>query len=316
LKREVRLTRKERRKIKLQQIKEKKHRKVRFFEKSSFWIIVAVAVIFVGLIGWFLWDQQTISFAETLKYPQLREKYIEQIVKKVGKPDYITVIEYGEPKELEKKYNYHFKPDDFMTAIHKIPPLTEYGKKEVPISICVFPPSFDKKFLKTEGDFISSLLHEYRHAEIFQKGEIEGKSGATIMFSAFLTEGGRFNKNLLDDVLELDAVKMELLRPISKEYHISREDRYLLYYTQIWDHSEEMNPEFIKFLKIEFFENWMLKHPDLIKEKQEGKEIWYFKHPRTAREYYLPEEIIRRFSLRQGSKPLVFILIELKKGNF
>lgn len=86
----------------------------------------------------------------------------------------------------------------------------------------------------------------------------------------------------------------------------SREGRYLLYYTQIWDHSGEINAEFINFLKIEFFESWMLKHPDLIKENRLGKEIWYFKNPRTAKEYYLPEEIIRRFSLKQGAKPLVF----------
>lgn len=220
MKREVRLTRKEKRKIKLQQIKEKKHRKVRFFEKPSFWIIVAVAVIFVGLIGWGVWANLDISFTDAVKDPQLRDKYIEKIVEEIGKPDYITVIEYGEPKELEKKYNCHFEPGDFMTAIHKMLPLTEYGKKEVPISICIFPLAFENKVMKTDEDFISSLLHEYCHAEIFQKGKIEGKSGSTIMFSAFLTEGGRFNKNLLDDVLELDAIKVELARPkISKEYH-------------------------------------------------------------------------------------------------
>jgi len=118
------------------------------------------------------------------------------------------------------------------------------------------------------------------------------------MFPSFLTTEGELNKDLLSDIMELDAMRMELSTQIgiSKEYRAQRLGWYTTYYLNIWDRSGRMAPEFVKELKIKFFKPWMVTSPYLFKKRVEGKEVWYFKHPKTGREYYLPEEIIERFS--------------------
>ena len=176
-------------------------------------------------------------------------------------------------------------------------PVDLLGKQTFPVRISILPFAFSGEIIKTEADFISSLSHEYFHAESVQKG----KTDSLEIFSSFLTADDQWNKDLFLDIDEMNAIKMELPQTkISQEYRANRLGRYLEYYPNIRSHSEGMKPEFIKILKIEFFEPWMLNSPYLFKEWQDGKEIWYFKHPQTGREYQLPEEIILRFQNGKG----------------
>lgn len=260
-----------------------------------------MVVIVGGLLGWSLLAQREVSFEEAVKKPQLRDSYIEKIVKEIGKPDYITVVNYADTQEelefLRKKHGYIPNPDDLMSAKSKNIQVDRLGKQPWLVRTSILPYAFSGKILKTEEDFISSLLHEYRHAEVIQ----EGKIGQVEMFPSFLTLTGEWNENLVLDIMELDAIRIELsTQGISKEYRANRTGRYLDHYINIWDHSGRMEPEFIERLKIEFFQSWIATTPFLFKEMRNGKEVWYLKHPETGRQYYLPEEIIARFKSGKG----------------
>ena len=287
--------------IRIERRKEKR-RKKGFPRKLPIGIAIAIFILLGGLVSWFLLTEKEVSFEEALKQPQLRESYIERIVEQVGKPDYVAVVNYvdtpEEVKSLIEEYNYIFNPDHLMAAHSPKIRADLLGKQSFPVRVSVFPFAFSGEIIKTETDFISCLLHEYFHAENAQKG----KTDSFEIFSSFLRIDGQWNKDLFLDVDEMNAIRMELATQtkISQEYRVNRMGRYLDYYTNIWNHSEGMEPEFIKTLKIEFFEPWIVNVPGFFKKWQDGKEIWYLKHPETGRVYYLPEEIIWRFQNGKG----------------
>lgn len=268
-------------------------------KQRIFVIALAVMVVIGSLVGWLLLNKGKTSFAEAIKNPELREEYVARIVEKVGQPDYVTLVNYDDtPEEIEflkKEYGYINQLSDLMTINAPKVLLDEVGKIVVPIRISVFPYAFSSKTITTEADFISCLLHEYRHSQVIQ----EGKFGEIKFYPSFLTIDQELNESLFKDVAEADALRIEIARTeISQEYRFDRMQCYMEYYTNIWSHAEKMNPDFIESLQIEFFERWMLNlsEANFVREKRDGKEIWYFKHPETGKAYYLPEEIIEKFT--------------------
>ncbi len=264
--------------------------------RGLYYLIFALVVVIVGsLLGWFLFFRGEVSFEEAMRKPELRDGYIEKIVKKVGeKPEYIYAVYYvdtqAEMEFLKKEYEVPVNPKATMASVGKM--------KTVDNRVAVFPYAFGGELIKTEEDFISNLLHEYRHVEVAYKGRI----GSIEIYSSFLTTEGKLNESLLEDIVELDASAMELTRQtnISQTYRSNLLVGYMEYYSDIWNHEKIMKPEFIKFLKIEFFRPWVLGSRDLVKERQGGKEVWYLKHPQTGKRYYLPEEVIRKFQNGKG----------------
>ena len=286
-------------------VKKQRVRKREKREKSRkfYFLIVALAIIIVGsLIGWILLAKGEVSFEEAIQKPELRDGYIEKIVAEIGKPDYVQEINYVDTPEefefLKRVHDYIQEPKTWM-ATHSMEelPIEQLGKQPLPVRISVFPAAFDEGVIGTENDFLSSLFHEYHHAEVLNRGKIN-----SIDFKEFLIIEGRFkgswNLSLIKEIMEVAAIREEIHSPIkiSFIYKSQRFNQYLEHYTNIWSYEEGMNPEFIKSLKIDLFENWTLERPELIKERQKGGEIWYLKHPETGREYYLPAEIVERFS--------------------
>jgi len=278
--------------------KEDRQKRIR---KLAFLIVAASIVTVSGLVGWLVLSQE-VSFEEAIAKPHLREDYIEKIVKKVGKPDYVREINYIDTLEefemLKRVLGYIPEPKTWMAILSLIEfHIEELGKRPLPVRILIFPEAFTGEILKTENDFISSLLHEYHHAQVLNQGKID-----SIDFRRFIIVEGTFkgcyNLALIKEIMELAAIREEIHSPlkISSGYKIQRFHQYLEHYTNIWSHEEGMNPEFIKFLKTEFFESWMLELPYLFKELDKTEEIWYFKSLITGEKFYLPEEIIRKFS--------------------
>jgi len=98
-------------------------------------------------------------------------------VEKIGKPEYIILVNYEDtPEEMEllrKEYGYIPDPDDLMRINTPEIPLDQLGKRAILVRVSIFPYAFSGEILKTEEDFISSLQHEYRHAEVIQKGKFD-----------------------------------------------------------------------------------------------------------------------------------------------
>lgn len=284
----------------------KERRKGVWWRKFLVLSLAAIAIISGGLISWLLLTEKEISFEVAIKNPQLREVYIEKIVKKVGKPNSVKEIIYVDTQEerefLEKEHGIICHPKGAMVAAGKI-----FGTEHV---VAIFPYAFSGELFKKEEDFISNLLHEFRHTEVFSRGKVRG-----IPVSSFLTINGELNKKLFQDIFELDAYGMELERQadISSVYQNDLISGYIMYYTDIWNHEKTMEPEFIRFLKIQFFQPWMLKLPILRKEKVNGKEIWYLRL--KTDKYYLPEEIIWRFQIGKGQPCHLFLTFLMRKLN-
>lgn len=270
-------------------MKKKTKRKGKHFPRLPLIIGAVIAIlILAGFTSWFLTKE--VSFEKAMRKPDLRDSYIEKIVKEIGKPEYVNYIYYADTQEemefLEKDYKFVFNPKGAMISFGEIETADNY--------IAVFPYAFSGELLKNEEDFISIFLHEYRHAKIAHEGKID-----SIEISFFITLDGKLNELLLEDIAELDAMRMELTNQhlkISSNYRDDLLFGYLINYTNIWDHMKNMEPKFVEFLKIEFFEPWFLESPYLVKEKQ----AWYFKNQKTGREYYLPKEIINKYN--QNSK--------------
>lgn len=284
--------------------KRRKERKKKGFWRQKLLVIFLAAMVVIagGLVSWFLLAEKEISFEDAMKKPELRDAYIQKVVAEIGKPEYVVKINYEDtPEELEflkRVHDYIPDPIDLMTT-HPAQevPVTQLGKRVVPVRISILPYAFSGETLKTGNDFISSLLHEYHHARMLNQEKID-----SIDYQKFLIiEGefrGSYNLPLINVMFELTAIREELSSQleISNSYRAQRLSFYLTRYRWIWDYEEGMDLEFIKSLKIEFFEEWMLGVLSLFKEWRNGKEVWYFKHPETGREYYLPEEIVERFS--------------------
>ena len=66
-------------------------------------MIVGAVIIIIGcLAGWFLFAKEEIDFERAMRDPAIREIYIARIVEKIGKPEYITLVNYEDtPEEME-----------------------------------------------------------------------------------------------------------------------------------------------------------------------------------------------------------------------
>lgn len=264
-------------------------------------VIAGILITVIVAAGYLVGCVREVSFEEAVKKPEVRDNYITKIVKKIGKPDYVVEINYVDtPEEFDFLKRFHGFTPEPMTLMVTNPtkeiPIGQLGKQLLPVRISIFPDSFSGGILKTENDFISSLLHEYHHAKALNQGKID-----LIDFKGFLIVEGKFkgqwDLSLIQVVLELTGIRETIHSSlkISPEYREQRFKLYLEYYAKIWDYEEGMNPEFMKSLKIEFFEDWMLERLQLYKEKQNGKEIWYLRHRVTGKKYCLPDEIITKF---------------------
>lgn len=101
--------------------------------------------------------------------------------------------------------------------------------------------------MKTDEDFKSSLLHEYRHAKTYLAEKV---SGIKISVPPLILEG---NEGLFVAVTEMDAVGEELRSnlKLSASYRGDRCGYYFENYTAIWE-KWNASPEFINSLKIKF----------------------------------------------------------------
>ena len=145
--------------------------------KISLLIVGAVIIIIGCLVGWFLFAEEEIDFERAMRDSAIREIYIARIIEKIGKPEYIILVNYEDtPEEMEllrKEYGYIPDPDDLMRINTPEIPLDQLGKRAILVRVSIFPYAFSGEILKTEEDFISSLQHEYRHAEVIQKGKFD-----------------------------------------------------------------------------------------------------------------------------------------------
>ncbi|MDO8663735.1 MAG: hypothetical protein Q7K28_02790 [Candidatus Wildermuthbacteria bacterium] len=254
-----------------------------------------------------------ISLNDAKEKPELRKDYLSKIAEKIGgRPAYIASINYvGTPKELaELKKLPGFNPDPREAmGVYPLKPIMpeNIGKEILPVIIVIFPATFEGRDIRVENDFISAVRHQYKVAEILNRGKI-----GSIDLDDFRNKKGDWNLSLMRYAIALEATEGEIDSPLklSSRYESMIRDSYLNLYIKIWDEERGMSPEFIKSLKIEFFKDWILKTPFLIKEGQ----IWYLKNPQTGRKYFLPDEITKKSGKVAGIKPpALFIFPEKKK---
>lgn len=273
--------------------KEAKRAKI---SKAKRWSLLLAAVFFAFAAFVIVWQMLTVSFDEAVRNPEVREKYIANLVKKVGKPESVKEVFYADTQDkleyLRKEYGYHAGQMVWMVILQKEEVITgELRKKFAPEKIAVFPYAFSGDILKTEEDFKSSLLHEYRHAETYL---LEEAGGVKIAVPPLILAG---NEKLFSAVMEIDAVRKELRSELklSASYREGRYRFYLENYVSIWEGQWDADAKFIEELKIKFFESWMQFRPEMKAEIVAGTKSWYLEHPATKRKYYLPEEVVRSF---------------------
>jgi hypothetical protein len=264
-----------------------------------------LAAILITIVTGCQAERFDLTFEEASGQPQLREKYVEKIIKEIGKPNEVKEINYiNTPEEWELLKRVHdFTPDPEILMTTN--PITEiqvprFGKEPFLARISIFPSAFSGEILKIENDFISSLLHEYHHVRMLNRKEIDSISYGNLV----IVEGefkGKYNLSLLQVLLELTAIRETLQSSleISSYYRIQRMNMYFNYYIDIWNYEGGMNLEFIRSLKVEFFEQWMLEIPGLIKQGDD-KKTWYLIGIDSGEKYPLPEEITRRFQNGKG----------------
>ena len=269
-------------------IKETRRERINRIRRIAFLtIVIVIGTVVTSLIVW--QSLKDVSFEEAIKNPNVRERYLARIVKQIGKVEVVKEIIYvGTPekiKYLKRKHNYEGGPKVLMAVLksEEIVP-GELRKKFTPEMIAIFPYAFSGEVLKTEGDFKSSLLHEYHHVKTYLTEEVDG---IKISVPPLILDE---NENLFSAVTEMDAIREELKSglQLSPSYQEDRYYSYLENYTSIWEKQWNTTPNFIQSLKIEFFEDWMLNRPELFRG-----ESWYFQHPATGRKYYFsPDEVL------------------------
>lgn len=197
------------------------------------------------------------SFEAAKKNPELREIYLKRIVEKVGKPDYVTEISYIDtPEELEAlKNGQNFTPPENTLMSTRGYPFETGGMKFFVSKVWVFPSVFGDGAIQTERDFIITLFHEYNHAKTLHNLRFDSFR----FLPDFLNNESDVNQDLLRDISELEASRTTfLMSGASLEHRYNERAYYLKNYGEIWNHEQGMDPKFIKALKTEYLEPWMV----------------------------------------------------------
>lgn len=286
-----RLTRKEKKERTSWQIKQKEAKRKKLSKVKKRALLLA-GIFFAFAVSVVIWQISIISFDDAVKDPGLRERYLAGAVKELGKPEGVKGIIYAstpaEIEKLKKEHNYQGGKDVLMSVL-KNEQVVPGGlrKKFTPEIIAVFPYAFSGEILETGEDFKSSLLHEYRHAEVFLSEEA---GGVKISVPPLIMEG---NEALFKAVVEMDAIRIEIKSgmKLSPSYREDRYAHYLENYAAIWEKAWIADLEFVESLKVKFFEPWMRTRSELKAEIVAGRKSWYLEHPITKRRYHLPKEL-------------------------
>lgn len=255
------------------------------------WIrIVLVLLTVVSLSACGGSSMKEITYAETAYNVSARQPYIDQIVKKIGRPKYVRSVRYN--PSTPQGLGLLSRPGGFTAAVRDLP-LSQYEKEQVPVEIFVYTPAFAAD---TEEEFISLIEHEYRHGEQFYYGKILG-----FPFSFFHGTNGEENRQLWNAVRELDAYGIQINSRVerSRRSEVALKGFYLMYYEGLWETSGSTEPKFIEDLKIGFFEPWMT---EVFIEQPDGRYRWVSVLPENLGKVYelSPHEVSR---IRQKSVP-------------
>lgn len=289
----ARLTRKEKKALTSRQIRQRKVKGEKLSEVKKKSLLLA-GIFFVFAISVLIWQMSIVSFEEAVRDPSVIEKYLAGAVKELGRPEAVKVIYAGTPAEIEKlkkEHNYQGGGNVLMFALKNEQVVSgvsgELRKKFTPEIIAVFPYAFSGEILKTGEDFKSSLLHEYRHVEVFLSEEA---GDVKISVPPLIMEG---NEALFKAVVEMDAIGRELRSglKLSPSYKEDRHAHYFENYVTVWEGPWKADAEFVENLKVKFFEPWMRMRPEMKAEIVAGRKNWYLEHPATKRKYYLPKEL-------------------------
>lgn len=190
------------------------------------------------------------AFEKAVKNPVLREGYVQEIVAKSNKPESLVQINYIDTEEgLEL-----VPTDTYMqiASLDKETHVLDWGKKEFFFQLNVYPLVFASGSpIKNDQDFLSMLMHEFRHIQVMESGEI-----GQFKVSNFYMPEKRSNYDLFSSIMELEAFRAQLLHKskISDTYWQFVRSRYLSYYADLWKFEEGLPSSLILDLKAFFFE--------------------------------------------------------------
>lgn len=262
---------------------------------KRFFLAVVLGFLLITGCGGSRSEQEisVVSFKDAVAHPELRDTYVMQVAERVGTPFYV-IVSYDDTREesrfLQETYGFQVRPGIAMAVNWDLLRLADLGKQQIPARASVFPEAFSGGSIETEEDFRSALLHEMEHVDTLQTGRI----GRFSIFPTLLARGGKFNKDLVLSVMELEVLKNEIARQeISRGYFQSRANLYVENYLKLWEYGKDMAGGTIEDLKVEFFHRGMLTFPFFFREEGEGEEIWHFRDP-SGKQYFLSREEIRK----------------------
>lgn len=198
-----------------------------------------------------------ITYDSARKNPELRQKYIDQLVRnEFGQelPQYVEAIRYlPDNSEIETLTN--------TRVAAQTRPAGGIGEQKKSV-ILVMPYAFEKT---SSGQDLAGILfdHECVHAEHYFKG-LPGFKTPTI--------DEKIDKNLFRIICELSAyresIKRHNKRDISNALKEGNFNQYMTYYIALWNTQISVAESGRTRLQEFFFEQWMLQKGWLVHDKQ------------------------------------------------
>ena len=177
-----------------------------------------------------------ISFQEARKNRFVRQSYIDQVVRELDVPRYISAITYVTPEnrvEFEKGLGYKSEPepDEVMRNFEEVDDfqMDRYG---ITSRIAVFPLAFEREdYISSDLEFKLVLgVHEFQHAKQHYGG-MEGEfSKRELFLNISGPEKGKINWLFADAVTELEASEKELLDPRFPSTSANHKNAVISYY--------------------------------------------------------------------------------------
>jgi len=270
------------------------------------WTGLFVVILFAAGILLFVTADTSISFAEAQANPQLREGFVDQVIKEYPPPPEAALVVYATPEiiaELESKYGITRRPSVGMIT-HNLEPafIEERGLREIKARTVIFPYMFTTSGVKSEHDFASSLRHDYRHVERFNQLEV---SGFFYDGDFLMVEDGSVQQHsseslaIIIDELEIRRAQgLEDITPkdskVSQRYIDDHTNVHTDIYLELLAFSVEntpAHPETMEQMIIEFFEPWFLSRDELSFTPDGTPQ---FTNPETGRSYILPKEVLSK----------------------
>lgn len=244
--------------------------------------LIGAGVCVAGGLSSLLFSPRTITFEQAQKSPSLRDNYLEQIIEKHGKPEYVADISYVTLKQLQEETGITLQDTDHMFT-HIKGSLSQVGIKTLRPKVFVLPHSFETKDIQQEVDFVNTLIdHEFFHAKTCYSG-----FGVISIDDLKVERGeheGLCNIDLFRCVYELLAYgnqeKEARKKQVSEANGTRILNNYFFNYFKLWDFESDY-PNLTDKLKREFFKDWMRQS---IKRDSKGS---YLKNIKTKRRFYL-----------------------------